>query len=46
MMVDFFNTTTPKRGVPSRTLLPNPRDGLVRAVREINAMRRRRQGLY
>lgn len=39
LLVDFFNTTTPT-GRPSRTLLPNPDDGLVRAVRDINAQRR------
>ena len=49
ILVDFFNTTTPVAGHPSRTLLPNPDDGLVRAVRDINAARdaerRRRQSL-
>ena len=40
ILVDFFNTTTPVAGHPSRTLLPNPSDGLVRAVRDINAARR------
>jgi hypothetical protein len=39
ILVDFFNTTTPVPGRPSRTLLPNPDDGLVRAVRDINAAR-------
>ena len=39
VLVDFFNTTTPVPGIPSRTLLPNPEDGLVRAVRDINARR-------
>ncbi|KAK3267074.1 hypothetical protein CYMTET_24346 [Cymbomonas tetramitiformis] len=36
ILVDFFNTTTPKPGVPSRALRPNPSEGLIRAVRDIN----------
>ena len=40
ILVDFFNTTTPEPGVPSRALLPNPADGLIRAVADINAQRR------
>jgi hypothetical protein len=39
ILVDFFNTTTPRAGVPSRTLLPNPDEGLIRAVADINADR-------
>lgn len=39
VLVDFFNTTNPEPGMPSRTLLPNPHDGLVRAVRDINVAR-------
>lgn len=39
ILVDFFNTTTPREGMPSRTLLPNPSDGFVRAVRDINQKR-------
>lgn len=39
ILVDFFNTTTPKQGVPSRTLVSNPEEGLVRAVQDINTER-------
>ena len=39
LLVDFFNTTTPVESRPSRTLLPNSNDGLVHAVRDINAAR-------
>ena len=42
LLVDFFNTSTPVRGTPSRTLLPNEDDGLVRAVRDINIERRKK----
>lgn len=35
ILVDFFNTSTPY-GHPSRTLLPNPHEGLTRAVSTIN----------
>jgi len=42
VLVDFFNTSTPVRGAPSRTLLPNEDDGLVRAVRDINIERRKK----
>ena len=38
ILVDFFNTTTPS-GKPSRTLQPNPDEGLIRAVYRINAAR-------
>jgi hypothetical protein len=43
VLVDFFNTTVPRPGMPSRTLLPNPHDGLVRAVHDINAARVQRR---
>jgi hypothetical protein len=43
ILVDFFNTTTPTLGEPSRTLLPNPADGLVKAVHDINAQRAARR---
>jgi hypothetical protein len=39
VLVDFFNTSTPKSGVPSRALLPNPNEGLIKAVAAINAKR-------
>ena len=39
ILVDFFNTSTPKAGVPSRTLIANDMDGLVAAVGEINQAR-------
>ena len=42
VLVDFFNTTVPRPGMPSRTLLPNTQDGLVRAVRDINLARLQR----
>ena len=42
ILVDFFNTTTPDPGTPSRSLLPNPDDGLVRAVRDVNTNRLQR----
>ena len=38
ILVDFFNTSTPD-GSPSRTLLPNEREGLIRAVEDVNARR-------
>eukprot|EP00854_Cymbomonas_tetramitiformis_P022123 gene22123-26662_t len=34
ILVDFFNTTTPKPGVPSRALRPNPSEGLIRALED------------
>lgn len=40
ILVDFFNTTTPEPDVPSRTLLPNPSEGLIAAVRDVNLERR------
>jgi hypothetical protein len=40
ILVDFFNTSTPK-GTPSRTLLPNPNEGLIKAVGDINGKRMR-----
>ena len=39
LLVDFFNTSTPQAATPSRTLLPNPREGLIDAVRDINRER-------
>lgn len=41
ILVDFFNTTTPVEGKVSRSLLPNPNDGLIQAVKDINAQRAR-----
>eukprot|EP00939_MAST-03C_sp_MAST-3C-sp1_P004954 g4954.t1 len=38
ILVDFFNTTTPD-GTSSRTLLSNDREGLIRAVEDINSRR-------
>merc|ERR1712139_624951 len=42
ILVDFFNTTTPTPGEPSRTLLPNPHEGLIQAVQKVNRARVRR----
>eukprot|EP00940_MAST-03C_sp_MAST-3C-sp2_P001696 g1696.t1 len=38
ILVDFFNTST-SSGKPSRSLKSNPREGLIRAVSDINARR-------
>lgn len=44
ILVDFFNTTTPSHGKASRSLLPNPNEGLVAAVAAVNAQRRGARG--